>query len=163
MHTGFEHQILCILYKTERVRVGDELSETQQEIESWGWGDLMYSDQVLLFCFGLLSFFFPQGYGSMCQNNSFIYYLPFLRWQVIRVQLRPLFLYTLFVTPRGICKHSYLLLGIYWGAGIVQWLERRTRDQKVAGSNPCWSGGRILSTFCADSYFGIRSTPMLPQ
>ena len=30
------------------------------------------------------------------------------------------------------------------GAGIAQWLERRTRDQKVAGSNPCWSGGRIF-------------------
>ena len=27
--------------------------------------------------------------------------------------------------------------------GIVQWLERRTRDRNVAGSNPCWSGGRI--------------------
>ena len=30
------------------------------------------------------------------------------------------------------------------GAGIAQWLERRTRDWKVAGSNPCWNGGRIL-------------------
>ena len=50
--------------------------------------------------------------------------------------------------------------------GIAQWLERRTRDRKVAGLNPCWSGGRIFfsgSTFCADSYFGICSTPVLPQ
>ena len=31
-----------------------------------------------------------------------------------------------------------------WGAGIAQWLERRTRDWKIAGSNPCRSGGRIL-------------------
>ena len=31
-----------------------------------------------------------------------------------------------------------------FGAGIVQWLERRTRDWKVAGSNPCGSGGRIF-------------------
>ena len=31
----------------------------------------------------------------------------------------------------------------YW-AGIAQWLQRRTRDWKVAGSNPCWSGGRIF-------------------
>ena len=31
-----------------------------------------------------------------------------------------------------------------WGAGIAQWLERRTCDQKVAGSNPCWNGGRIF-------------------
>ena len=32
------------------------------------------------------------------------------------------------------------------GAGIAQWLEHRTRDWKVAGSNPCWNGGRIF--FC---------------
>ena len=30
------------------------------------------------------------------------------------------------------------------GAGIAQWLERRTRDRKVAGSNSCRSGGRIF-------------------
>ena len=30
------------------------------------------------------------------------------------------------------------------GAGIAQWLEHRTRDWKVAGSNPCWNGRRIL-------------------
>ena len=30
------------------------------------------------------------------------------------------------------------------GAGMAQWLERRTRDWKVAGSNPCWNGGRIF-------------------
>ena len=29
-------------------------------------------------------------------------------------------------------------------AGTSRWLERRTRDWKVAGSNPCWSGGRIF-------------------
>ena len=31
-----------------------------------------------------------------------------------------------------------------WGAGIAQWLERRTHDWKVAGSNPRWNGGRIV-------------------
>ena len=31
-----------------------------------------------------------------------------------------------------------------WGMGIAQWLERRTRDWKVVGSNPCRSGGRIF-------------------
>ena len=31
-----------------------------------------------------------------------------------------------------------------WGAGIAQWLEYRTRDWKVAGSNPCWNSGRIF-------------------
>ncbi len=30
------------------------------------------------------------------------------------------------------------------GAGISQWLERRTRGRKVAGSNPCRSSGRIF-------------------
>ena len=30
------------------------------------------------------------------------------------------------------------------GSGIAQWLERRTRDWKVVGSNPCKSGGRIF-------------------
>ena len=30
------------------------------------------------------------------------------------------------------------------GAGIAQWLERRTRDWKVTDTNPCWSGGRIF-------------------
>ena len=29
-------------------------------------------------------------------------------------------------------------------SGIAQWLERRTRDWKVAGSNPCWNGGRVF-------------------
>ena len=33
---------------------------------------------------------------------------------------------------------------IWRGAGIAQWLEHRTRDWKVAGSNPCWNGGRIF-------------------
>ena len=30
------------------------------------------------------------------------------------------------------------------GAGIAQWLERRTCDWKVMGSNPCRSGRRIF-------------------
>ena len=30
------------------------------------------------------------------------------------------------------------------GAGIAQWLEHRTCDWKVAGSNPCWNGGWIF-------------------
>ena len=33
---------------------------------------------------------------------------------------------------------------LHLGAGIAQWLEHRTRDWKVAGSNPCWNGGRIF-------------------
>ena len=39
----------------------------------------------------------------------------------------------------------FLVMGwIKLGAGIAQWLERRTRDWKVTGSNPCWSGRRIF-------------------
>ena len=37
--------------------------------------------------------------------------------------------------------------GLQWpilSSGIAQWLERRTRDWKVAGSNPCRSGGRFF-------------------
>ena len=51
-----------------------------------------------------------------------------------------------------------------WGAGIAQWLERRTRDRKVSGSNPCRGGGRIFFSsvnFLCWLYFGIRSTPVL--
>ena len=33
---------------------------------------------------------------------------------------------------------------IMLGAGIAQWLERRTHDRKVAGSSTCMSGGRIF-------------------
>jgi len=33
---------------------------------------------------------------------------------------------------------------MHLGSGIAQWLERRTRDWKVAGSNPCRSGGTMF-------------------
>ena len=39
---------------------------------------------------------------------------------------------------------EWKLLPTARGAGIAQWLEHRTRDWKVAGSNPCWNGGRIF-------------------
>ena len=39
-------------------------------------------------------------------------------------------------------RQDSVRLDIYWG--IAQWLERRTRDWKVTGSNPCWNGGRIF-------------------
>ena len=41
--------------------------------------------------------------------------------------------------------HKYTVIIIKMlGAGIAQWLEHWTRDWKVVGSNPCWSGGRIF-------------------
>ena len=46
---------------------------------------------------------------------------------------------------RGRLRSSVTLMEfVYPGAGIAQWLERRTRDRKVSGSNPCWSGRRIF-------------------
>ena len=33
---------------------------------------------------------------------------------------------------------------VSWGAGIAQWLERRTGDRKVSGSSPGRSSGKIL-------------------
>ena len=44
-----------------------------------------------------------------------------------------------------LCKYLKQIIYTVWvGAGIAQWLERRTRDWKAAGSNPCWNGGRIF-------------------
>ena len=53
-----------------------------------------------------------------------------------------------------------------WGAGIAQWLDRRivierSRVRITAGAAGEFSSP--VSTFCADSYFGIRSAPVLPQ
>ena len=40
--------------------------------------------------------------------------------------------------------YHFSFLVCLWGAGIAQWLERRTCYWKVVGSDPCWSGGRIF-------------------
>ena len=59
---------------------------------------------------------------------------------------------------KGALQPCYLLLSsnkfdVIWsnnthykcgGMGIAQWLERRTHDWKITGSNPCWNGGRIF-------------------
>ena len=42
---------------------------------------------------------------------------------------------------RGVPQHCWCH---NWGAGIAQWLEHWSCDWKVAGSNPCRSGGRIF-------------------
>ena len=49
-----------------------------------------------------------------------------------------LLVYNVLVNVNAICTCMWT------EAGIAQWLEHRTRDRKVAGSNPCWSGGRIF-------------------
>ena len=42
-------------------------------------------------------------------------------------------------------KHAYLGKGVVMvGAGIACWLGRRTRDRKVASSNPGRSGVKIF-------------------
>ena len=41
-------------------------------------------------------------------------------------------------------KHSFHPVSFYPGSRIAQWLERQTHDWKVAGSNPCRSGGRTF-------------------
>ena len=58
-----------------------------------------------------------------------------------------------------------------WGggesrAGIAQWLERLTRDEKVPGSSPRRSGDRIIFLLHCQlsvlTHFGIRSPPPPP-
>ena len=59
----------------------------------------------------------------------------------------------------------FFLVYVFYGTGVAQWLERRTRDRKVVGSNPDRSGGRIFFTRVHFLWWllGIRSTPVLPQ
>ena len=60
--------------------------------------------------------------------------------------------------PEAVRQHLMPLPELYRGVWIAQWLERWTRDPKV----PAGAAGEFSSpwsTFCADFYFGIRSTP----
>ena len=52
------------------------------------------------------------------------------------------------------------------GAGIAQWLDTGLVIERSRVRIPAGTAGEFSSpgsTFCADSYFGIRSTPVLPQ
>ena len=45
------------------------------------------------------------------------------------------------------CQNTWIFgiqLSLKQMFSLSQWLEHRTRDWKVAGSNPCWNGGRIF-------------------
>ena len=57
------------------------------------------------------------------------------------------------------------LLSQQWRAWVAQWLERRTRDRKVAGSSPGRSGGRIffsrVNFYCWLFWYPFH--PVLPQ
>ena len=50
-----------------------------------------------------------------------------------------------------------------WGAGIAPWLQRRTPSRVRIPAGAAGEFSSPGSTFCADSYFGIPSTPVLPQ
>ena len=52
--------------------------------------------------------------------------------------------YSFWAIQAPTCRHKNWSCVEYVGAGIAQWLEHRTRDQKVTGLNPCRSGGRIF-------------------
>ena len=53
---------------------------------------------------------------------------------------------------------------VFWGSGDGSVVVRRARDPKVAGSSPGRRGARIFfPTVNLLYYFGISSTPMLPQ
>ena len=49
------------------------------------------------------------------------------------------------------------------GVGIAQWLERQTRDWKVAGSNPCRSGGGIFFSRVDFLYWLLFRYPFHPS
>ena len=49
------------------------------------------------------------------------------------------------------------------GAGIAQWLECRTRDWKVASSNPRRGGGRIFFSRVRLSVLTLISVPVPPR
>ena len=69
------------------------------------------------------------------------------------------------VSFESLCYLEYKYCMV-WGAGIAYWLERRTRDQKVASSNSCTSGGKIFFfrvNFVCWLLFGVRTIPVLPQ
>ena len=49
---------------------------------------------------------------------------------------------------------------------MAQWLVQRTRVKRCRVRVPAGVAGKVSSpgsTFCADSYYGICSTPVLPQ
>ena len=77
--------------------------------------------------------------------------LPFLKLLLNRMRqfwFDILFSKICYLTVDPLCSKFGIRLQSNWkhwlGAGIAQWLEHRTHDWKVAGSNPCWNGGRIF-------------------
>ena len=70
----------------------------------------------------------------------------------VRVAVSWLYGYLLCMLVFYCCIETGCFVRCYWsleglcnsGSGIAQWLERRTRDWKVAGSNHCRSGGRVF-------------------
>ena len=60
----------------------------------------------------------------------------------------------------------HTLASVKWEAGSAQWLEHRTHECRSWVQIPAGAAVKFSSpgsTFCANSYFGIHSTPVLPQ
>ena len=68
------------------------------------------------------------------------------------------------ITAALMTRVAFSVSVITTNTGNSSVVERRTRDRKVSGSSPGLCDGSIFSpgsAFCADSYFGIRSTSVL--
>ena len=129
-----------------------------------------------LFCYTQIANLFLYSMNVFCTANARLFLCcPEFLW------LQAIFLFIIFpkyhsgllvhsfFNPSTVYRSLYDVLGkvlSLCGAGIAWWLERRTRDPKVASSNPGRSGGRIFFSwvnFVCWLLFGVRSTPVLPQ
>ena len=116
---------------------------------SWNGGRIFFS-RVDFLCWLLFRYTFHPRVTTVARKKSRSFCQK-CRWQVTAKHA-----YTLRIEPCFGIGHNLSLicqmtsedikhqLKINVGAGIAQWLEHRTRDWKVAGSNPCWNGGRIF-------------------
>ena len=77
--------------------------------------------------------------GNLPQSYRYIKYVMFQCLPTVRPAIREYLL----IMPNFAGETSHII-GYSLGSGIAQLLERRTRDWKVAGSNPCRSGGIIF-------------------
>ena len=138
---------------------------------------------VIMICFARLyfHFFFRNAISTFCESRSFcccffffFFFSRFINWHW------PSLHYTYRWGLSGTNGWALLAKGLHHfrkkcfvciihgskGAGIACWLERWTRDRKVASSNPGRSGGRIFFSrvnFMCYLLFSVRSNPVLPQ
>ena len=118
----------------------------------WNGGRIFFS-RVDFLCWLLFQYPFHPRVTTVARKKSRSFCQK-CRWQVTAKHAYTLRIEPCFGTGHNlslICqmtsediKHQLNNNNCNWGAGIAQWLEHRTRDWKVAGSNPCWNGGRIF-------------------